>query len=102
MKMKNLKALADMVILEFAEVVQDEKTESGLILVNNSKEKSFETIVSDIGPEVPEDCGFKVGDKVIVNNHDLMHIDIGKAAGEQKTENQRAVTKYSSIWIRYE
>ncbi len=102
MKMNNLQALADMVILRFEEVVLDEKTKTGIILVNNNeKEKSFEFIVDAIGPEVPANCGFAVGDKIVANNHDLMYIDTGNDKANPKQEDQRAVTKYSSIWVKY-
>ena len=60
----NIKPLADRIVLEQLEA--EEKTKSGIILVNDKKGKSPYYLVSAIGDDV---VGIAIGDKVLINKY---------------------------------
>ena len=68
-----LKPLADRVVLKMTE--PEEKTESGIYLASNAKEKPSIAEVVAIGPGRKDDDGklipmvVKVGDKVVINKY---------------------------------
>lgn len=84
-EIKSIKATSDWVILEAKEVeAKEQKTAAGLILpgkqengqaVNTQNGKKVcDLFVYDLGPDVPADVSFKVGDNVIVDNYDIQQV----------------------------
>lgn len=87
-KIKNVEAVGEYVVLKVnEEVIKDEKTDSGIILpaaaqlnaankvnVGGGEQKPAFLTIHKIGPAVPENCGFKLGDEVAVNMYDVAKV----------------------------
>lgn len=85
---KNVKALGEYVVCKLnEEIIKDKKLESGLVLpamaqiasasnkmnVDGQQKPAYLTI-HDIGPKVPTDCGFQIGQEVCVNLYDAAKV----------------------------
>jgi len=105
-KVKDLEArtsispLGEMIIISFHKAEKKNKTESGLILMDNGEDK-YHSVVDAIGNKVDlETCGFKVGDKIIFNQHDVMSFNETDPENPLK-EIQKGLIKADSIWGVY-
>ena len=99
-KIKNVRALGEMVVLKFVPVKKTNLTKNGLLLVKENEKEEHEAIVDSIGPDV-KDPSFKVGDKVIFNNYDLMMVEEEDPEDASKVI-KKGFVKASSIWGIYE
>ncbi len=49
-------------------IIEEKKTAGGIVLPDAAKEKPTKAEIVEVG-KLPEDCGLKVGDKVIFNKY---------------------------------
>jgi co-chaperonin GroES (HSP10) len=73
-----IKPIGKMLLIEFEPVSEKLTTKAGLILDNPEKKsnRKYAARLRDVGSEVDMNRGFKVGDKVIVNEFDVMPIEV--------------------------
>lgn len=73
-----IKPIGKMVLIEFEPVPDTLTTKAGLILDNPDKKsnRKYSARIRDVGSEVDLERGFKIGDKAIVNDFDVMPIDV--------------------------
>ncbi len=75
-----IKPLADRVLIEPAPA--EEKTESGLYIPDNAKEKPMQGTIIAVGPGKKDDCGktvamdVKVGDKVLYGKYSGTEVSV--------------------------
>ena len=103
MKEKTLRALGDRIIIRFEKIKQEKKvTPGGIELISAEKEEVMhEAIVETIGNRVPEDCGFKVGDSIVFNDHDIKQFDEPNPLDIMEPI-RKGIVAYNSVWGIYE
>lgn len=102
-KNKDLKAIGEMVVIKFTEVPRNNKvTKNGIELIGTADEKPvFEAFIDSVGGSVPDDCGFKVGDSVVFNDHDIKMFDVENPEDIMKP-TPKGICHMRSIWAVYE
>lgn len=96
---KDFKALGEMVVIKFVKVKQKPKmTKTGIHLDMIEQEDVFDMVIHSIGPKA-EDYGFKVGDSVIVNDHDLKPYALDDEDDPSGDKIRYGVTRATSVWV---
>lgn len=96
--MTNFKPCNEMVLLHFVKTDKNgmKKSKGGIImpdLEKKSEKEIYTPYIDKIGPGVPTDkINFKVGDKIIFNDYDVMKFK------DDETDEYYGLTKYQSIW----
>lgn len=104
--MKNLIPQGEMVLIRYVEVGGDtemyKKNKAGILLPNGANateatsKSKYEARISAVGEKVDLSIvKWKVGDKVIFNEYDVMKL-------QDEDENIWGLTKASSVWAVYE
>lgn len=114
---KDIKPIGDRVLLRFEEVTEEteeKKTDAGLILPGQLKQKAGQAVsgsmgvkyrayVAAVGEKVNiDDYNFKIGDWVIFNNMDVMGIDLPDPESKFGGVKKFGMTKPESIWGIYQ
>ncbi len=103
MAVKSLRALGEMVVIRFDPIpMQNKVTKAGIEIVGSADgQVSYDIVIDTIGTDVKDDCGFKVGDCVVVNQHDVMKMDV-ENPDDIMTPITKGITRASSVWAVYD
>lgn len=98
-KPDKIRAVGEMVVIGFSKIKKEKlKTAAGLEIISAETETdTYEALIDNLGPDVPETCGFKRGDSVMFNEHDLKMFKVTDPNNIMKTID-RGVCHYKSIW----
>jgi chaperonin GroES len=90
--MKNIRPVEDFILIEF-KPVEEEITESGIVIPDSAKKEKHYAVIVSIGPKV-EHRDYKIGNKVIFNDYDLKTVET--------TDRRFGLLRAGSIFAVYE
>ena len=106
MEERTLKALGEMVIIVFVAMEKKKRvTASGIELIGghgSDDGPTYEAIIETIGNLVDlKTCGYKVGDSIVFNEHDIKQFEVPNLA-DPLNATRKGIISSRSVWGVYE